>query len=903
MIKKILCSLSIGCILSFFFIWNDKPLHDWIGTRFSSVFKTTFDCNFLYDSARVSFFPLQICFNTVSVSPIKKPNDWSWGCDRLVGSCSWLHLLSCGTVDAHLDFVALSVTSNTRNGLPIIAEHLRRMNRGSSLPVYIKYAKIHQGKAFITVAEGNGLVTYKFEGELFRNNESVTTCTRISNIICTVHDKICAKQGTMIVNSCKRATSFEATVSGSLFVPQLPETDCLCSVFGSWKNGTGVLAIKNNNGSFSIDPITIGTIGNKLIASCNVDAPLSYLFKLFDHANDEIVGNCSIRLLTNLNDLSQRIDGNILFKDCQYDPFIRFSQARCSFSRRGHQWHGGISWYNSPHFELGGFWKWNNEQKVGHVEFKNRSRIELPFISYWHTRPHDCVIRIGVDGGSKQVRGTFTGVVRNSKTEGEHNIAGTINGNEQTMIIQGNVGTHTYSIDTKITPSISFNSFVYRDAEENTLLEIMQSTEEKNIFSGLISFPLMHILMKNMTGHDLHGEGKLGINGEIDDTSIHGQVHLIDGIIRLPKTYNFVTDFNGTFFWDRVKRTCIFQDISFDMCQGSIQCTRAVACFGVAGYKPSFIHVPLLFNSCLFNYEEDLFSHISGYIVLSKDTINTLTASGALILERSHLKKNIFTQSLRRSASSFPHTASSRHEEELHYNIRLETREPIAIVTSFLNTEMSAALLVEGTTNKPIISGTLTCMSGKILFPYKPLYLTKGTVQFLSNQWDDPLIKFVAQGKVKKYNVAMRTTGSLKKPEISFSSSPPLTEQQIIALLLSGSHEESFNGVVPVLLVQNIKSILFDSAKFDTVFKRMLRPFRHVRVVPSFSNQTGRGGIRALLEIEMSDHWRVVAQKNFSLPEDTRFELEYLLSDDLAIRWFRDERRSVGSEIEWRWKR
>ncbi len=73
-------------------------------------------------------------------------------------------------------------------------------------------------------------------------------------------------------------------------------------------------------------------------------------------------------------------------------------------------------------------------------------------------------------------------------------------------------------------------------------------------------------------------------------------------------------------------------------------------------------------------------------------------------------------------------------------------------------------------------------------------------------------------------------------------------------------------------------------------------------MVPSFTDQTGRGGLRGALEISLDDRWRATIQKNFSLTEDTKFELEFLLSDDITLRAIRDERRDLGGEVEMRWK-
>ena len=43
-------------------------------------------------------------------------------------------------------------------------------------------------------------------------------------------------------------------------------------------------------------------------------------------------------------------------------------------------------------------------------------------------------------------------------------------------------------------------------------------------------------------------------------------------------------------------------------------------------------------------------------------------------------------------------------------------------------------------------------------------------------------------------------------------------------------------------------------------------------------------------------------QNNFNLSEDTRFEVEYMLSDDISLKGGRDEHRDITGEVEMRWK-
>ncbi len=107
---------------------------------------------------------------------------------------------------------------------------------------------------------------------------------------------------------------------------------------------------------------------------------------------------------------------------------------------------------------------------------------------------------------------------------------------------------------------------------------------------------------------------------------------------------------------------------------------------------------------------------------------------------------------------------------------------------------------------------------------------------------------------------------------------------------------------MPALIMQNITSLVFSqnqsSKQLERYFKALLKPFKNVHLVPSFTDQTGRGGLRGAIEIDINERWRALIQKNFSLSEDTRFELEYMVSDDISVRGFRDERRDIGSEVE-----
>jgi translocation and assembly module TamB len=186
------------------------------------------------------------------------------------------------------------------------------------------------------------------------------------------------------------------------------------------------------------------------------------------------------------------------------------------------------------------------------------------------------------------------------------------------------------------------------------------------------------------------------------------------------------------------------------------------------------------------------------------------------------------------------------------------------------------------------------------------LYITQGSIYFTPGQLYDPLVEFTAKNSIKNHTIAMHVTGSLSKPHVMLESWPTLTQEQIVALLLVGSYQDSLNMVMPALVMNNITTLIFgddhSTHSLTNKFAALLDPFKRIRLVPSFTDQTGRGGLRGAIEVDVSDRVHAVIQKNFSLTEDTYFELGYLLSDEINVRLLRDERRDWGAEVEMRWK-
>jgi hypothetical protein len=302
----------------------------------------------------------------------------------------------------------------------------------------------------------------------------------------------------------------------------------------------------------------------------------------------------------------------------------------------------------------------------------------------------------------------------------------------------------------------------------------------------------------------------------------------------------------------------------------------------------------------------------SGAMTLTKHAGTAPHLKGRVVLERAQLKENLFSGKLQKDVFAYTGMMFADNTQDVTCDVTVESKDPIAVDTAFFRAQAKLFVHVGNSIRDPKVSGSVELQSGELLFPYKSLSITKGAIYFLPDRLHDPLLELVATNNIKKYDVGLHVTGSLQNHHISLDASPALSEEEIISLLLVGTPSQSFNAVISTLVMQNLKSLIFDSEqsplRVASIFNSWLKPLRNVTFAPNITDQGGRGGLRGGIDIEMNERWRAQVQRNFSLTEDTRLNLEYLLaleymfSDGVSVRGVHDERRDVGAEVEMRWK-
>lgn len=418
---------------------------------------------------------------------------------------------------------------------------------------------------------------------------------------------------------------------------------------------------------------------------------------------------------------------------------------------------------------------------------------------------------------------------------------------------------------------------------------------------GTVDFEYIKEALAHLFGFQPQGKAHVAIKAQMQTSPLQVDVLLSHASIKVPETHNFIKEAQASLTFDPEQRCLTVKNAKLQLQKGSISSGCATLLFSQAG-SLAYAHVPCIAHDAFLSWNKDFYGNLSGAVTSEYTTGKKgphWTCKGSLTLDKAQLRSNLLSSQVQKDLMR----SSSALGKNIELDLQLSTRSPLTVKTFFFNTNAEINASVKGTVAQPQVAGLIELNKGSLLFPYKPLYVSLGKLQLTPNQPDDPAIELTAKNKIKKYTVTMRVAGTLHHPKISFESSPPLPEEQIITMLLTGSEDGPLYLAMPNMVMMQLENLLFGSgehlSKAQQFFKTLLKPFKNIRFVPA-TDAEGKS-IHGTIEVDFTDRLRAKAKNNLKLSEDTKFELEYSLSDDMTVKAIRDDAGS-GGEVEMRWK-
>ena len=128
------------------------------------------------------------------------------------------------------------------------------------------------------------------------------------------------------------------------------------------------------------------------------------------------------------------------------------------------------------------------------------------------------------------------------------------------------------------------------------------------------------------------------------------------------------------------------------------------------------------------------------------------------------------------------------------FNIDIKTDDPFYVRGNLANGKVFVDLHLRGTGAQPLLDGNVSVKDLVATLPFSRLEIADGNITFSPDQPLNPVLDLTGTSTIRNYLVTLYITGRAKDPKITFSSDPPLAQEQIVSLLATGATTDELAG-------------------------------------------------------------------------------------------------------------
>ena len=188
-----------------------------------------------------------------------------------------------------------------------------------------------------------------------------------------------------------------------------------------------------------------------------------------------------------------------------------------------------------------------------------------------------------------------------------------------------------------------------------------------------------------------------------------------------------------------------------------------------------------------------------------------------------------------------PATPSAGLLGSIQLDVAVVAPEQLYVSGMGLESEWKADIRLTGTSAAPRLSGSVDLVRGTLGFAGRSFELTEGKVQFTGGETLDPTITLIASEDIDNVAVNVNVTGRAFNPQIAFSSTPGLPQDEIMSRILFGNSVGNLSAIQAVQLASSLNSLRGSGGGLNPMGKlRSATGIDRLRILGA-DDATGRG--------------------------------------------------------------
>lgn len=936
MMKNKLITFTATILLSIFvsilMIQNNRQIKAALVNRITTALEQEWNAKIDTDSCSLDLFSCSISLQNGSIKP-HAYQDTTWGFKKVIAKVDPLALLLQGETHITLtlfDFIAGSTLN--KDGSCNLASHLTKIftpSENKKSPLTVDSLTIHN--CALDIESIGSQITVLAEATLTvgadANNSSwiAHLDSKNSKITLNNQDILTNIKGASSFIRKNTETSFSVASNHSCTYSPLPHHDFI--ITGTWNNTNKIYTIANTQEKTDL---LVSFDQPKSKAHIAGTIPLEACTNLYKHITG--TERASLKNTQGLIKLDIALEqmpnsficsGNAELYKINNLPYPIHTLSINNLQLTNNTSSAEFTATLPLNTIIAGTSSWNNNTKQGEINFTNTTDIELltsrkPSNKGWIVLANEGQSTITFNDKGEGL-GSFNIKLTQEPTSECTTHKGSLVFNTQSFKLSGKSATDAYEASFLLQPKIHCSTITYTTSNEpNPVIKLNHNVDNPYLLEGSIKYSFLQSLISQHVRRTLLGKNNFitfTINQE-NPEKLSGSIKSKGNNFCIPEFNNLIKNFSGKFCLNIPAQELHCSDITVDFSKGSITCPQLNYCFAA---EKSFLHAPIEINNLLINWKKDLHSFIYGTLLASKQNDSGITeVTGNIILKKTIVKGDFLSTNETSQYSSFNLKKSETFP--IKAAIRVTTEKPALIKTAALETHASVNIMAHydsnSTSNQQLkLTGAIDLEDGHLKFLQNKLFIDYGKIQFMTSSPADAMIDLIAKNRINKYTISMQASGSLRKNSLVLESTPELTEEQILSLLLAGSENSSLQSDLPIILMQNLNTYLLSSSSTNNsasaVMHALSKPLKYFQIAPIFTDQAGHseGGIKGTFSYAFNDQIRAQLQKNLTFTQqdslgldDVWFNVEYLVSDDINVKFVREQHGDMGSEVEVKFK-
>ena len=238
----------------------------------------------------------------------------------------------------------------------------------------------------------------------------------------------------------------------------------------------------------------------------------------------------------------------------------------------------------------------------------------------------------------------------------------------------------------------------------------------------------------------------------------------------------------------------------------------------------------------------------------------------------------------------------------LRLDVHIVSAPELTFQTSLAKLAGDADLRLRGTGSRPVLLGRINIDEGDVKLNGTKYHLDRGDITFANPIRIDPILDMEATTRVRDFDITIGLHGTLEKLTTTYRSDPPLSSDDIIALLAFGrTQEESYatGGTTTTNLGEGAGSLVLGQVINQAVSNRVSRLFgvSSIRINPSVGGADNNPSARLTVEQQVSNNVTLTYITNLTQSAQQVIQFEYNINEEYTLEGIRDENGVVSFDL------